>query len=46
MIAFVLGQAAGLPIGLSAAIGVVEGIALTVVLALLAERYVFRMPHD
>jgi hypothetical protein len=46
MIAFVVGQAAGLSIAVSAALGVVEGTIFTIVLAILAERYVFRMPHD
>jgi hypothetical protein len=45
MIAFLLGPALGLG-GLAFLLTIVEGLALAVVIAVLAERYLFPMPLD
>jgi hypothetical protein len=46
MISVVLGPALGLTPGVILPLSIVEGIAFTVVISKLAERYLFRMPQD
>jgi|SoimicMinimDraft_1059729.scaffolds.fasta_scaffold353037_1 hypothetical protein len=46
MIAFLVGQAIGLPLGLTLVLSISEGLILTTVITVLAERYLFPMPQD
>jgi len=46
MVSVVVGQLIGIPTPIAAAIGVVEGILLTGLVSVVAERVLFRMPPD
>jgi hypothetical protein len=46
MVAFLVGQALGLPLGLTLALSLAEGVIFATVITLLAERYLFPMPQD
>ena len=46
MVTFFLGPAIGLGVGVTLVISIAEGVALTVLISVLAERYLFPMPQD
>jgi hypothetical protein len=46
MVAFFVGQAAGLPLGITLALSIAEGLTLSTLITVLAERYLFPMPRD
>jgi hypothetical protein len=46
MITFLLGPAIGLGVGATLAIGIAEGLLLTAVITVLAERYLFPIHQD
>jgi hypothetical protein len=46
MLAFLMGQATGLPLGLTLALSLAEGLIFATVITILAERYLFPMPQD
>ena len=46
MITFVLGPAMGLGLAVALPLSIVEGLALTILVSVLAERYLFKMPQD
>jgi hypothetical protein len=46
MITFVLGPAFGLDIGLLLPLSLIEGVGVTILISVLAERYIFPMPQD
>jgi hypothetical protein len=46
MVSVVVGQLIGIPPAVAATIGVVEGLLLTGLVSVVAERVLFRMPSD
>lgn len=46
MVAFLVGQAMGLPFGLTLVLSIAEGLTLSTVITVLAERYLFPTPRD